>query len=240
MKSSSPGSAQCRSSKTSTTGAVWPPCARRTCARRRTAASDADAGLDAQQRQQRRLDPARSSASGTRCARPSRRPSRAWSPRRRSRRRPARPRTISPSAQKVMPSPYGGLSGRRATRRLDQAVDVLQELPRQPALADAGRADDAHQPRPPLAAGGVEQVLEQAQLVVAADERRLERLAAVAPAALGDDAQRAPCRDGRRLALEHLLARLLEGDRARSRRAGWPRRRARCPAARPTGAAPRC
>ena len=63
--------------------------------------------------------------------------------------------------------------------RLDQAVDVLQELPRQAALADARRADDAHQPRPPLAAGGVEQVLEQAQLLVAADERRLERLAPV-------------------------------------------------------------
>ena len=46
-----------------------------------------------------------------------------------------------------------------------------------------------------LAARGVEQVLEQPQLVVAADERRLERLAAVAPAALGDDAQGAPRRD---------------------------------------------
>ena len=51
-------------------------------------------------------------------------------------------------------------------------------------------------------AGGVEQVLEQAQLVVAADERRLERLAPIAPATLGDDAHRAPRRDGRLLALE--------------------------------------
>ena len=46
-----------------------------------------------------------------------------------------------------------------------------------------------------LAAGGVEEVLEQAQLLVTADEWRLERLAPVAPAALGDDAQRAPRRD---------------------------------------------
>ena len=60
---------------------------------------------------------------------------------------------------------------------LDQPVDVLEELPGEARLADAGRPDDADEPRPALAAGRVEQVLELAQLLVAADERRLERLA---------------------------------------------------------------
>ena len=54
-------------------------------------------------------------------------------------------------------------------------------------LADAGRADDRHEPGAPLAAGRVEEVLEQAQLVVATDERGLERLRSVA-------ARRAPRR----------------------------------------------
>ncbi len=97
--------------------------------------------------------------------------------------------------------------------RVDQAVDVLEELPGQPGLADAGRADDADQAGAALAGRGVEQVLEQAELVVAADERRLERVLAVAAADLGDDPSRAPGCDRRRLALEVLLAGLLEGDR---------------------------
>ena len=67
-------------------------------------------------------------------------------------------------------------SGRRASRRSRQAVDVLQELPRQPALADAAGADDGDEPRPPIATGGVEEILEQAHLVVTADERRLQRV----------------------------------------------------------------
>ena len=77
-----------------------------------------------------------------------------------------------------------------------------------------------HEPRPPLAARRVEEVLEQAQLVVAADERRLERLGAVAAADLGDDPQGAPGRDRARLALEHLLAGRLEGDRLGGRALG--------------------
>ena len=65
--------------------------------------------------------------------------------------------------------------------------------------------------------GRVEQVLEQPQLLVAADERRLERLRPVAAAALGDDAQGAPGGDRRGLALEDLLAGRLEGDRPAGR-----------------------
>ncbi len=72
----------------------------------------------------------------------------------------------------------------------DDAVDVLQELPGQPALADPGLAGDRHEPGALLAGGGVEQVLEQAQLLVATDERRLEPVAPAQALALADDAQR--------------------------------------------------
>ena len=89
----------------------------------------------------------------------------------------------------------------------------LSELPRKPRLADPGRADDRHDPQPLLALGGVEQVLEQSQLVLAADERRLERLRAIAPATLGHDTQGAPRGDRCLLALERLLAGRLERDR---------------------------
>ena len=65
--------------------------------------------------------------------------------------------------------------------RLDQAVHVLEELPGEAGLADPGRADDADEPRPALADSGVVEVLEQPELLVAADERRLERLAPVTP-----------------------------------------------------------
>ena len=47
---------------------------------------------------------------------------------------------------------------------LGDAVDVLLELPDQPALADAALADDRHQPRPPLGARRDVEVLEHPQL----------------------------------------------------------------------------
>ena len=59
-------------------------------------------------------------------------------------------------------------------RRHDEPIEVLLELPGEPRLADASLADDADEARLPLALGGVEQVLEQAQVVVPPDERRLE------------------------------------------------------------------
>ena len=64
-----------------------------------------------------------------------------------------------------------------------------------------------------LATGRVEHVLEQAELAVAAEERRLELVAPSAAAAFGDDADRAERRHRRFLALEDLLARRFEGDR---------------------------
>ena len=91
--------------------------------------------------------------------------------------------------------------------RLEHAVDVLQELPGQAALADPGRPGHRHEAGATLARRRVEEVLEQAQLVVAADERRLERLpSGPAPPALGHDAQGTPGRHRGGLALEDLLA----------------------------------
>ena len=97
--------------------------------------------------------------------------------------------------------------------RLHEAVDVLEELPGEPALPDAALAGDRDQPDAPVTRGGVIQVLEQPQLVVASDERRFDRLGAAAPAPLGDDAQGAPCGHRRRLPLEELVPGRLEGDR---------------------------
>ena len=108
--------------------------------------------------------------------------------------------------------------GRRAAvvppDAFDHAVDVLQELPGEPALADPGLARDRDEPGALLAGGGVEEVLEQAQLLVAADERRLEPVAPAATPALADDAQGQPGGHRRCLALQDLLAGGLEGDRA--------------------------
>ena len=48
-----------------------------------------------------------------------------------------------------------------------ETVDVLEELPGEPRLADAGDAGDEHEPgRVPLG-GGVEELLDEAKLVVA-------------------------------------------------------------------------
>ena len=69
------------------------------------------------------------------------------------------------------------------------------------------------EPRPALADRRVVQVLEEPELVVAADERRLERVRPATAATLGDDSQRPEGGDGRGLALERLLAGGLERDR---------------------------
>ena len=163
-----------------------------------------------------RAAPVRSSAAPTRPA-PSARPPRATFARvvgsSSVSARPARLRTISPSAQNVMPSPYAGRAAGVPPHGLDDAVEVLRQLPDEPALARPGEPDDRHDPRPPLASRGVEQVLEQRELAVAADERRLELVAPAAAAALGDDADRAVGRDRALLALEDLVAGRFEGDR---------------------------
>ena len=63
----------------------------------------------------------------------------------------ARERTISPSDQNVIPSPYDGDRPSCQKIALDEAVEVLLELPGQPALADAALAGDGHEPDPALA-----------------------------------------------------------------------------------------
>ena len=98
------------------------------------------------------------------------------------------------------------------TNASSNGVEVFLELPRQPALADAGNAGNRHEPHAPFASRGVEHVLQQPELPVSADERRLQSLRPVATAELGHDAQRAPCGDGCRFALQQVFARRLEHD----------------------------
>ncbi len=118
---------------------------------------------------------------------------------------------------------------------LDQAVDVLEELPSQPRLADPGRADDAHEACPALARRGVEEVLEQAEFVVAAHERGLERVRTVAAADLGDHPKGPPGGDRTGLALERLLTGRLERDGLAGRALGSLTHEHGPGAARPTG-----
>ena len=87
-------------------------------------------------------------------------------------------------------------------RLAGEAVDVLLELPRQPRLADPGDAVDEHELRAALVGGGVEELLDESQLAVAADERRLEAGRAERPSRSCDDAERAPQLDRLGLALE--------------------------------------
>ena len=107
--------------------------------------------------------------------------------------------------------------GRRATvvppDAFDDAVDVLEELPGETALADAGLAGDRNQPGAIFASRGMEQVLEQAQLGIAPNERRLQAVRPAEALALADHSQGDPGRDRRLLALEDLVAGRLERDR---------------------------
>ncbi len=97
-------------------------------------------------------------------------------------------------------------------RVLDDSVDVLRELPRQPALADPRWSRYGYEPRPLLASRGVEEILEQSEVVVAADKRRFESTGSIAPADLGHDAQGAERGHRRGLALENLVTSRLECD----------------------------
>src|ERR1035437_9488862 len=64
-----------------------------------------------------------------------------------------------------------------------------------------------------LAVCRVKEGFEEAQLVVAADERSLQGLAPVPATPFGDDTEGAPSRYRAGFALEELLTRFLEGDR---------------------------
>ena len=97
---------------------------------------------------------------------------------------------------------------------VDESVHVLLELPPKARLADARLPGDAHQPgRAPVDAG-MEQVLDQPQLGVATDERRFQPVDPLVTADVADDTLCGPQLGGRGLALEHVLTRAGEGDRA--------------------------
>ena len=104
--------------------------------------------------------------------------------------------------------------------RLEDAVDVLEELPGEAALPDSRLAGHGDQAGLPLATRGVEEVLQEPKLVVAAHERRLDALAPVGAAALGNDAEGPVGGHRGELALERLLPGRLEGDGALGGAAG--------------------
>src|SRR5205823_8009614 len=93
---------------------------------------------------------------------------------------------------------------------LDEAVDVLLELPREAGLAGPRDPGDRDEPRPPLLRARVEQILDDPELAPAPHERRLETRRAPLSPARGDHAQRAmePHRLG--LALDLVQARVRE------------------------------
>ena len=199
------------------------PAARRTAARRRTdprwspapSARRARAGARAAARRKRRssgvgdvlLDDRRELRERRAGPRPRRSaPASGPSPRAPSRRRPRRRRG----------------SGRGATSTSsDEPVEVLLELPGEARLADPGDPDDRDQVRLALLGAGVEELLDQAQLAVAADERRLEADRLLRAAAAATTRERAPERARLGLPLQLVRAGVLVGDR----RLGRPPRR---------------
>ena len=96
---------------------------------------------------------------------------------------------------------------------LGDAVEVLVELPAETRLADPGDAGDRHEVRLALVGARVEEILDLAQLAVAADERRLEALRLERAAQPGDDALRPPERRQPFLALQLERAGVLVDDR---------------------------
>ena len=87
-----------------------------------------------------------------------------------------------------------------------QPVDVLEQLPGQPGLADPGNAGDRYESRASLVVGRVEEVLEQAQLAVPTHERRLEPIAPSPTADHPVRPERPPGRDRGLAAAEVLVA----------------------------------
>src|SRR4051794_22362905 len=117
--------------------------------------------------------------------------------------------------------PIGGTPTVMPPDRLDEPVDVLEELPRKTRLADAGRSDDAHETRSAFSARRVEQVLQLPQLLVPSGEWSLEGFGTADAPALGDDPDGAPRRQGRDLAFEGEVVDWFEDDGL----AGGPNRR---------------
>ena len=96
---------------------------------------------------------------------------------------------------------------------LDEPVEVLVELPGHARLADPGDSRHGDEVCAPVLCAGVEQILDQLQLALATDERRLEpgRLQRAADA--GHDTQGLPEDHELGLPFQLVLARALEDDR---------------------------
>ena len=97
--------------------------------------------------------------------------------------------------------------------QLDDAVEVLVELPGQARLADAADAGDRHEMGAAILRRRVEEVLDQLQLAVAADEGGLETRRLQLPAAPRDDPHRSVDLHGLGLSLQLVSAGRLVHDR---------------------------
>ena len=239
MKSSRPASACWRSSKTITTGAAAASRSKNVRQAPKSCSGPAALGLDPEEGEEGRLDPAplvrvgdmRRDGLGDLATR---------------RRLVVRLEEAGPRPDHLAEGPerdplaVGGAAPFVPEGILGEPVDVLEELPGKPRLADPGLAGDRDVARPTLADRRVEEVLEEAQLVVAADEGGLERLRPVAAAPLRDDPQGTPGGHGGGLALEGLLPGRLEDDRRGGRPGGGLADEDRAGAGRPTGAGRPC
>ena len=89
---------------------------------------------------------------------------------------------------------------------LGDPVDVLVEFPAQPGFADPGDANHGDEVSLALLGAGVEQILDETQLPVPADERRLEPFRFLRASDHCHDAERAPQPHRFRLAPQRMLA----------------------------------
>ena len=81
---------------------------------------------------------------------------------------PAAPRMISTSGQNVMPSPY---ERHLPYHTVAAALDLCDDLGRQPRLPGPGSSQDPEEMAGPLALHGLERVRRASQLDVAPDQR---------------------------------------------------------------------
>ena len=164
MKSSRSSSAQWRSSNTSTSGR----CSASASRNRRQAANALGAcrGRAAAVWRGRRASatpsrPTPRPIAPRARARPRRAASRSTSRARVLSRMPACALTISPSAQKVTPSPYGSERPWRQVIELGLGLDDLRQLVDQAALADPGHADERQELRRPVGSRPLERVAQE-------------------------------------------------------------------------------
>ena len=245
MKSRSPLSAHWRSSKTMTTGSSardpfeeGAPRREQLLAARRPSGSPTPSRVSSAGSIQRRSalvrDPA-NSATSRRCA------SRVVASSSLSA-SPARSRTISPRAQNVIAAPVRRRAALVPVDGLHEAVDVLEELPGEAALADAALAGDRDEPHAAISrASRGSRSLSSRSSSSRPTNGASSACRPTPPAALGDDAEGAPRGDGRGLALEQVLAGRLERDRAAMPPASSPRPTSTAPAVpRPTAGGWRC